>query len=77
MAIDGLTSVLRRGEPAPSFTLPAIDRDGMVSLSDAVRAPSSSGCFVACTARFAEERLRRWGSFARSSWTLASTHWRS
>jgi peroxiredoxin len=34
MAIDGLTSVLRQGEPAPSFTLPAIDRGGMVSLSD-------------------------------------------
>jgi peroxiredoxin len=34
MATDELTSVLRQGEPAPSFTLPAIDRDGMVSLSD-------------------------------------------
>jgi len=34
MATDELTSVLRQGEPAPSFTLPAIDRDGTVSLSD-------------------------------------------
>ena len=34
MATDAQTSVLRPGEPAPSFTLPAINRDGMVSLSD-------------------------------------------
>jgi peroxiredoxin len=34
MATNKLTSVLRRGEPAPNFTLPAIDRDGTVSLSD-------------------------------------------
>ena len=29
-----LSSVLRRGDPAPNFTLPAIDRDGTVALSD-------------------------------------------
>ena len=29
-----LTSVLRPGDPAPHFTLPTIDRDGVVSLSD-------------------------------------------
>lgn len=34
MATNERASVLRRGEPAPSFTLPAIDRDGTVSLSD-------------------------------------------
>jgi len=34
MAINEPTSVLRRGEPAPDFTLPAIDREGTVSLRD-------------------------------------------
>ena len=34
MTTDELLSMLRRGEPAPNFTLPAIDRDETVSLSD-------------------------------------------
>jgi peroxiredoxin len=34
MATNQLGSALRRGDLAPSFTLPAIDRDGTVSLSD-------------------------------------------
>jgi peroxiredoxin len=34
MTTDELPSMLRRGERAPNFTLPAIDRDETVSLSD-------------------------------------------
>ena len=34
MATNELTSVIRPGEPAPNFTLPAVERDGMLSLSD-------------------------------------------
>jgi peroxiredoxin len=34
MTTNELISALQRGEPAPNFTLPAIHRDGTVSLSD-------------------------------------------
>lgn len=34
MATNEPTTVLRPGEPAPNFTLPRIDREGTVSLSD-------------------------------------------
>ena len=34
MATNELTAAIRPGQPAPNFTLPAIEREGMVSLRD-------------------------------------------
>jgi hypothetical protein len=67
MATDELTSVPRRGSRRrTSHSQQLIGMEWCHSAIIGVKAPSSWGCFVPCTAHSAGERLSKWGLFARS-----------
>ena len=52
---------LRPGDPAPRFSLPAINRNGLISLDDyRGKSPLFLSILRGCTAHFAAEMSRNW-----------------